>query len=76
MSQAASGICGMEITARYLRRRAATYRSKAAAAKKPVDVQRYLEFAELLEEQAALFERHAERSGSPPAESQPPPASS
>jgi hypothetical protein len=65
----------MEITARYLRRRAAMYRSKAAAAKKPLDARRYQEFAELLEEQAALFESHGEPNESSPAERQPPPAS-
>jgi hypothetical protein len=47
----------MEKTVQYLRERAALYRLKAAMATKPVDSNRYLDFAELLDQQAAFFEK-------------------
>ena len=49
----------MEITLRYLQERAALYRQKAAKATKPADITRYRDFAELLDQQAAAFEKAA-----------------
>jgi hypothetical protein len=66
----------MEVTARYLRARAALYRGKAAAAKNSADARRYRDFAELLDRQANLLETDGERNGSSPGKPQPSFASS
>ena len=60
----------MEITLQYLRERAALYRQKAAAATKPIDQNRYRDFAELLDRQVTFFEKlEAEREQTRPSNS-------
>jgi hypothetical protein len=49
----------MEITVQYLREWAALYRQKAATTTKPIDRNRYRDFAELLDGQAAFIEKRA-----------------
>jgi hypothetical protein len=49
----------MEITVQYLRERSALYRQKAAKATRLIDINRYRDTADLLDQQAAFFEKLA-----------------